>query len=233
MATMDCSLLGTAASNLLDEQGSTSCRRPGASEDRSARRRPGCLGGAGARLVAALVAVSALLLAACGGSRPAGAGLGTVTGHPTPPQLVPRLEKGIAAEQRGQSPEAVADFLAVVKADPKDQVAWYDLGVIAQRAGQDTGAESDYRRALAGDPTYLPALYNLAGLEAPSDPEGAAQLYGKVLEQSPKDAEAELNLGFAMLAMGQKAQGRADLVKAIALDPAMASRVPVADGGTG
>ena len=169
---------------------------------------------------------AALVLASCSSG-------GAPQAHTTPPSVLPRLDKAIHEEIHGQYAAAVADFLAVVKTDPKSQLAWYDLGVIAGRANETSQAERDYRAAIAADPTYVPALYNLAVLLAPSEPRQAITLYRQAVTQEPNDADARLNLGFALLATGQQAAGRAQLAEAIKLNPKMASRVPVADGGTG
>jgi len=181
-----------------------------------------------------VVVVAAGLLAACGGPSPSAgqADHGNTTSHQTPAALQSKLEQAIADENDGRYAAAAAGFLAVVKADPKNTIAWYDLGVMARRSGKDTQAFGDYRRALAGDPKYVPALYNLAELEAPHHPGEAAALYRKVLAADPKNAGARLNLGFALLAEGKTADGKAALAAAIKQQPSLASRVPVADGGT-
>jgi Tfp pilus assembly protein PilF len=170
--------------------------------------------------------IAALVLASCSRS-------GAPQAHATPPSVLPTLDKAIHEEIHGQYAAAVADFLTVVKTDPKSQLAWYDLGVIADRGNETSQAERDYRAAIAADPTYVPALYNLAVLLAPTEPRQAITLYRQAVTQEPKDADARLNFGFALLATGQKAAGRAQLAEAITLNPKMASRVPVADGGTG
>jgi Flp pilus assembly protein TadD len=172
-----------------------------------------------------LVVVGALVLASCSSG-------GTSEAHATPPSVLPTLDKAIHDEIHGQYAAAVADFLVVVKADPKNQIAWYDLGVIADRDSETSQAERDYRAAIAADATYVPALYNLAVLVAPTEPRQAIPLYRKAIAKEPNDADARLNLGFALLAIGQKAAGRAQIAEAIKLDPKMAARVPVADGGT-
>jgi Flp pilus assembly protein TadD len=51
-------------------------------------------------------------------------------------------------------------------------------------------------------------------------------LYEKVIAIEPKDAEAHLNLGFALQALGKVAQGNAEIAEAVRLDPALSSRVP-------
>jgi tetratricopeptide (TPR) repeat protein len=121
---------------------------------------------------------------------------------------------------------AVADYLAVVKRDPSNKLAWYDLGVIAHQAGQDTEAAKDYQAALAADPHYVPALYNLAILKTATDPKTAEQLYETAAEVEPKNAKVHLNLGFVLKMLGQDAKGNAEISQAVKLDPSLAPRVP-------
>ncbi len=163
----------------------------------------------------AVVAVACgLVLASCGGS------------GSSAPSVNPKLTQGIHAEESGNNALAVSDFLAVVKADPTDDVAWYDLGVIAHQAGQDPQAVKDYQAALAKHPKYFPALYNLAILETGSDPAGAAALYRRAIAVEPGNGAAHLNLGFLLRSLGQTAAGTDEITKAVSLDPALASRVP-------
>lgn len=125
-----------------------------------------------------------------------------------------------------ESALAVSDFLAVVKADPANDVAWYDLGVIADQAKQQSHARKDYRAALASHPTYFPALSNLAILETPGDPSGAAALYCRAIAVEPRNGPAHLDLGFLLRSQGQSAAGTSEIATAVSLDPALASRVP-------
>jgi tetratricopeptide (TPR) repeat protein len=164
---------------------------------------------------AAVAVICGVILAACGGA------------SSSSPTVDPHLTAGIKAEASGNSALAVSDFLAVVKADPSDKLAWYDLGVIAHRAGQDPEAIRDYRAALVAHPTYFPALYNLAILQTARDPKGAVQLYRRALAVEPRNAAAHLNLGFLLQSQGQHAAGSSEIAKAVALDPSLASRVPV------
>jgi tetratricopeptide (TPR) repeat protein len=145
---------------------------------------------------------------------------------------LPTLDRALREENSKQYAAAVADFLTVVKADPKNQIAWYDLGVIAGLHGETSQAVRDYQAAINGDATYVPALYNLATLEAATHPAVAVALYQRVIKLEPSDAAAHLNLGFALQSSGHVTAAKAQFVTAIRLEPALASRVPVADGGT-
>jgi tetratricopeptide (TPR) repeat protein len=135
------------------------------------------------------------------------------------------FDSAVAAERVGDRALAVADFLAVVKADPRDKFAWYDLGDIADQSGQPTQAVADYRRVLAIDGGYVPALYNLAVIETPGAPSTAAQLYERALRVEPGDADAHLNLGYVLKSLGHTSTGDAQIATALRLDPALAARV--------
>jgi tetratricopeptide (TPR) repeat protein len=165
--------------------------------------------------VAALVclAASAVLLASCGG-QPAS----------NTAAVNSLMEAGFRAQTSGNLARADADYLAVVKADPHDTLAWYDLGVIAGQRKAYSTAATDYRNAIAADGRYVPALYNLAIIVTPSDPKLAAALYLRCTQAQPGDARAYLNLGFVERTLGYAQLGRADIAKAVKLDPSLAGR---------
>jgi tetratricopeptide (TPR) repeat protein len=160
----------------------------------------------------------ALTLAACGGA--------PSTANKTPSPIDSRLSKGIQEMAQGKKADAVATFLAVIKTQPKNHIAWYNLGVIAEQDGQATQAANDYLRSLGGDPKYVPALYNLAILETTKNPTAAVTLYQRAIDIQPNDAAAHLNLGFVLETLGQPVPGAEQIQKAIALDPSLNSRVP-------
>lgn len=169
-------------------------------------------------------AVLSLALTSCGGG-PSGNSAAPPSGS-----VAADLEAGVHDEVSGRDAGAVVEFLAVVKADPHNDVAWYNLGVIADHDGQTTQAMTDYRAALVGDAHYVPALYNLAVLEDPADPSRAVQLYQQVVRLQPKMAAAHLNLGLALESLGQEAAGKTQIASALKLEPALASRVPPGGG---
>ena len=115
-------------------------------------------------------AVLSVALASCGGGP-------SVNGRQSG-SIVSELDRAVHEEVIGNDARAVVDFLAVVKADPRNHIAWYNLGVIADRNGQASQAVTDYRSALVGDAHYVPALYNLAELEAPAHAPEASALPG-------------------------------------------------------
>jgi Tfp pilus assembly protein PilF len=202
--------------------GDSACRR-GRRRARAARRRIRRR----ATCAVTILAAAGVLFSACSDrpSLPSTAPL-TSTGTATPD-----LTKAIHELNAGMDAQAVADFLRIVKVEPKNQIAWYDLGVIAQQRGQTAQAEHDYRSSIAGDATYVPAIYNLAVLEAPTAPSTAETLYQLAIKLQPNNADAHLNLGFVLQQLGQPAAGGLQLARAVKLDPSLASRIPTTTTG--
>jgi hypothetical protein len=133
---------------------------------------------------------------------------------------------GLQAQIEGNSALAANDYLRSLNLEPNDKLVWYDLGLIEQQAGVEASAEHDYEASIAHDPRFVPALYNLGTLVASTDPARATTLYERVIAIQPKDAEAHLNLGFALHALGKVAQGNAEIAEAVRLDRALSSRAP-------
>jgi tetratricopeptide (TPR) repeat protein len=136
------------------------------------------------------------------------------------------VKKGLVAHQAGRIEEASKAYQQAVKDDPQNQFGYYNLGVIAQDKGDNATAENYFRLALGIDPNFGRALFNLAvARNAAGDKAGAEALYRKDLEVDP-NANAHLNLGFLLREMGRQAEGDAELIQAIQLDPSLASRIP-------
>ena len=171
------------------------------------------------RLGIATLVLVALGAAACSSSPPSAS---------TKPISANKLvEQGLNAESLGQIDQAIADFKQAIATSPKNVYAYYDLGVIYQQQVNDPSlAATWYRRALNANPSYTPAIFNLAILETPSDPQSAVALYQRILAIKPNDADTNFNLGLLLISQNQVTQGKADLSKAISLDPSLASRVP-------
>lgn len=141
----------------------------------------------------------------------------------TKAQLKALLTAGLKAQAKGEDSKADADYLTIVKAEPSNTIAWYDLGVIAQQHSLTTSAVHDYDRAIASNSTYVPAMYNLAIIDTKSHPKTAVQLYTRCVTDDPSDAYAWLNLGFLEKSLGNTAVGGADIAKATSLDPSLGS----------
>jgi tetratricopeptide (TPR) repeat protein len=123
--------------------------------------------------------------------------------------------------------QAAADFRAAAAADHKDAVPYFQLGVLYQQRLHDPGqAATAYKEALSIKPTYWAAMFNLAIVDTPSQPQDAINLYHEIILRNPKDADATFNLGLLLIEDNQPVPGHTLLKRALALDPALAKRVP-------
>jgi Tfp pilus assembly protein PilF len=148
------------------------------------------------------------------------------------PASVVTLTTAVRALNDGHTATAVTDFLAIVKANPRNHVAWYDLGYIAEHLNQQAQAAHDYEASLRADPTFVPALFNLAVVETSSQPVAAGNLYNKVITLDSTNADAHLNYGFILLGLGNRTAGLEHLARAVQLQPSLVARIPTSDGGT-
>jgi tetratricopeptide (TPR) repeat protein len=184
--------------------------------------------GVGFAVVAAGLAV---VLAACSSSP-------TVSGN------VP-LSKALADYFAGNVSLAKSEFQAIVKTDPSNVYAWYDLGVIAQ-AANDSSATTDYLKAIALDPTFESPDYNLGVLYFQADKIDNAITYLKrAVALNAQDANAHWNYGLALARKDIKTDNKLateQLNAALKLDPALIktlgvpsklSRPAPTHGGTG
>lgn len=154
----------------------------------------------------------AVLVAACGTQN-------TSSQAPDP------LQAGLKAQLEGKTNDAIRDYQLVLQKDPHNKFAYYNLGLIDQLAGRNDAAELKYRTALQTDPDFAPALYNLAILRTGPAPEEAVALYRHVIALRPGDPSAHLNLGYLLISLKQVAEGKAELDRAVALNPALAANV--------
>lgn len=147
----------------------------------------------------------------------------------TPAQTATTLvTQGLKAQLSGDLATAASDYQQAIHLDGSNVVAHYDLGTVYDQQRSTAQAVSEYQAALVINPTFPDALFNLAVDTAGANPQSAAVLYSKVVSLQPTFAAAWLNLGFALMTQGQTAEAEADWAKAIALEPALASRIPKA-----
>lgn len=94
------------------------------------------------------------------------------------------------ARKPGSAREAAAK---AVELDPANVSAWNNLGVACGQLGRARDAHDAWRRALALDPDHASTLVNLAQALRAEDPDGAADLFDRVLAKHPErdDAWAE------------------------------------------
>ena len=161
--------------------------------------------------VSLLACTAVLLLAACGDT----------TGPPTPEGQL--LNAGLAAQASGHDQTALDYFQQVLKQDPANKYALYDIGLIYQKQGKTAAAEGEYRAALISDPNYVPALFNLAILRTKEAPYESIDLYRHIIALQAGYAEAHLNLGYVLRDVGQVTEGNGEIAKALQLKPTLAS----------
>ena len=136
------------------------------------------------------------------------------------------FREGQQYQKAGKLKLARDRYVQIIKLDPLNQYAYYDVGVVYQSAGQTSDAASAYEKALAINPGYVPALFNLAGIDSSDAAPTAVALY-QILEQlNPNSADPYFNLGLLYIHMGQKALGESQLAKAVQLNPTLSSRIP-------
>jgi tetratricopeptide (TPR) repeat protein len=165
----------------------------------------------------ALVPVTLLGVAACGGSGGSG----------TPAQQAAALvTKGLEAQLAGDLATAQSDYQQATQLDHTNKFAYYDLGTVYDKQGNKAQAILDYQTVFQIDPNFVDALFNLGVDTTASDPVSAEQLYLKVVRLQPTFAAAWLNLGFILQSTGNLNQAKADWAKAVSLDPSLRSRIP-------
>jgi tetratricopeptide (TPR) repeat protein len=194
---------------MTDGSGSELFKHPGTGPTSS---RPG--GFMRRRILLALILVAALMVSL------------RLTRPGPSPQL--SLIKAVAAHKAGRVDEAQRLYLEVLKIDPENKFARFDLGVIEEARGHPAEAEAYYKKALAGDPKFVPALFNLAVLRAKAGANHeAGDLYQRIIAASPKFARAHLNYGLLLIdELGNRSKGEAELRRAIELDHSLTSRIP-------
>jgi tetratricopeptide (TPR) repeat protein len=143
------------------------------------------------------------------------------------------LSAALQAHVEGRIDDAVTGYNEVLKFDPRNKYAFYNLGLIQQTNGNLPEADNDYRLAIHTDPDYVVALFNLAVVRTTlNDNAGGIELYRHVIALQPDYAFAHLNLGLALRKTGQGGEGDAEVAKGLQLDPTLAQKVPAAVGGS-
>jgi Tfp pilus assembly protein PilF len=91
-------------------------------------------------------------------------------------------------------------FEQIVKDDPTQKFAWYNLAVIAQGDHDPATAARDYERAIVIDPAFESPLYNLGVLRLQAgNYRAAVELLNRAVVANPKDANAFFKLASALV----------------------------------
>ena len=117
-------------------------------------------------------------------------------------------------------PETKERWERMLRINPHDARAHYNLAIILERTGQPLAAIAHYEKALRIQPDYTMAHYNLAEtLEQVGRVSEAIEHYQQALRISPGFAEAHYNLATALLAMGNGQEAAKHLERFVELNP--------------
>ncbi|WP_143064683.1 tetratricopeptide repeat protein [Streptomyces colonosanans] len=121
---------------------------------------------------------------------------------------------------------AARTYRRILKLDPGNKIAWYNLGVLAQQADKKADAREAYDKALKIDPNYESALFNEALLLRPSEPDRAIGLLKRVVAFDPKAGTAYLQMGHILAENHRNDEAENEFRRALETDPSLRSEVP-------
>jgi tetratricopeptide (TPR) repeat protein len=128
-----------------------------------------------------------------------------VSGPADNPDLL--FEEAQSAEDAEDLERAERLYRRVIKIDPSDAGAAFNLGNLLRKSGHAAAAESTYRSAVKSDPRFAEAWYNLADL---LDDQGrvdeAITCLRHALDESPDYADAAFNLASLLQKRDQHAE---------------------------
>ena len=145
------------------------------------------------------------------------------------------LDAALKLQGSGEKDRARAKYQEVLDAEPTNKFAIYNLALLDQQDGKNDMAEGKYRVVIKLDPAYEPALYNLGVLVAKSGRTSeAVDLYRRAISSRPAAANAHFNLALLLRFQKKKAEGDAEMGKALSLDPKLKdpARKPSAKGSS-
>ena len=132
-------------------------------------------------------------------------------------------QRGLAKNNMGDYPAAIADFDRALEINPKYAEAYNNRGVAKHNMGDYALAIVDFNEALSIDRDFA-AAYNNCGLAQSSMGEHAAAIadFDRALKVDPQYAEAYNNRGLAKTKTGDHAAAIADFDKALEINPQFA-----------
>jgi len=129
------------------------------------------------------------------------------------------FERAQAAEIAGELEAAQRLYRKVMRIDPGDPAAAFNLGNLLRAGGQRVEAEAAYRAATKADPGFAEAWYNLADvLDDQKQPDKALACLKRALDAAPDYADAIFNLGLLYQRKDKHAEAATCWRRYIALD---------------
>jgi tetratricopeptide (TPR) repeat protein len=109
------------------------------------------------------------------------------------------FEQAQSAEEAGDIAEAERLYRILMKSDPTDASAPFNLGNMLRADGRNVEAEAALRAATRADPTFADAWYNLSDLlDEQGRVEAAIECLRTVLRVAPDYADAMFNLALLL-----------------------------------
>jgi tetratricopeptide (TPR) repeat protein len=129
------------------------------------------------------------------------------------------FEQAQSAEEGKDVETAQRLYRKVMRMDPRDPAAAFNLGNLLRSLGQKVEAEAAYRAATKADAGFAEAWYNLADiLDDQGQSDKAAICLARALDADPDYADALFNLGLLHLRNDRHAEAAACWRRYLALD---------------
>src|SRR6516165_7692828 len=117
------------------------------------------------------------------------------------------FEQAQSAEEAGDIAEAERLYRILMKSDPRDAAAPFNLGNLLRASARNVEAEAALRAATRTDPTFADAWYNLSDLlDEQGRVEAAIECLRTALRVAPHYADAMFNLALLLQRTSQHAE---------------------------
>jgi tetratricopeptide (TPR) repeat protein len=131
-----------------------------------------------------------------------------------------RYNRGQVNAGLGRLTDAVADYSAVIEADPNWPEYHFDRANLLRRLGRDDEALAGYETVMALSPAFHEAYYNRGDLRAArGDTDGALADFDYVLELDPDFLDAYVNRAALRLERGELDAALSDALAGLAREP--------------
>ncbi|HLW74334.1 MAG TPA: tetratricopeptide repeat protein, partial [Gammaproteobacteria bacterium] len=136
------------------------------------------------------------------------------------PELEARMQRAVAAQQRGEFVDAEGEYRAVLASDPGRADATHFLGLVLHQQGRSAEALPLMQHALVQAPMNHLFHNNLAGVyEQLGYGFEAEREYREALALKPDYVQAHMNLGMLFAARGDHPRALAKFDRAVSFDP--------------